>query len=265
MRKAAVVSTGAFVAPTIITVDAADAQALTSPPPEPPGRPGSPASDVGGSPGTLTPAATGTQPPARTTVSRARGRTELPRTGADLDRLVVAGPPRPEGRRSCSGAPTPSPRAPRLLTPGPRYRQKQATGPARSLRERLRPVLSRPEEPGQRHAGEWAGVPGSARAYAADAAGNNPGTTGPPDRPRTPGRLSRDPCTHTPPNRSETRPTSTRGQRRDDRSCSRRAQLSGRSRRNHSSSPTLGASLNETPGRPRFSTHRRLAGSGGSR
>jgi hypothetical protein len=91
MRKAAVVSTGAFVAPTIITVDAADAQALTSPPPEPPGRPGSPPSDVGGSPGTLTPAATGTQPPARTTVSRATGRTELPRTGADLDRLVVAG------------------------------------------------------------------------------------------------------------------------------------------------------------------------------
>jgi hypothetical protein len=91
MRKAAVVSTGAFVAPTIITVDAAEAQALTSPPPEPPRRPSPPPSDVGSSPGTLTPRATGTQPPAQATGSRATGRTELPRTGADLDRLVVAG------------------------------------------------------------------------------------------------------------------------------------------------------------------------------
>jgi hypothetical protein len=91
MRKAAVVSTGAFVAPTIITVDPADAQALTSPPPEPPRRPGSPPSDVGSSPGALPQRATGTQPPAEATGSWAIGRTELPRTGADLDRLVVAG------------------------------------------------------------------------------------------------------------------------------------------------------------------------------
>jgi hypothetical protein len=91
MRKAAVVSSGAFVAPTIITLDAADAQALTSPPPEPPGRPGSPPSDIGRSAGKLTPRATGTRPPAQTPGSRATGRTELPRTGTDLDRLVVAG------------------------------------------------------------------------------------------------------------------------------------------------------------------------------
>jgi hypothetical protein len=91
MRKAAVVGTGAFVTPTIITVDAAEAQALTSPPPEPPGRPGSPPDDVGGAPGTVTPRATGTQPPAQAIGSRAAGRTELPRTGADLDRLIVAG------------------------------------------------------------------------------------------------------------------------------------------------------------------------------
>ena len=91
MRKAAVVGTGAFVAPTIITVDAADAQALASRPPEPPGRPGSPPSDVDSSPGTLTPRATGTQPPAQAIGSRAAGRTELPLTGADLDRLIVAG------------------------------------------------------------------------------------------------------------------------------------------------------------------------------
>jgi hypothetical protein len=37
------------------------------------------------------PRATGTQPPVETTGSWATGRTELPRTGADLDRLVVAG------------------------------------------------------------------------------------------------------------------------------------------------------------------------------
>jgi hypothetical protein len=91
IRKAVVVSTGAFVAPTIITVDVADAQALTSPPPEPPGRPGSPPGEVGSSPGRVTPRATGTQPPGQATGSRAAGRTELPRTGADLDRLVVAG------------------------------------------------------------------------------------------------------------------------------------------------------------------------------
>jgi hypothetical protein len=91
MRKAAVVSTGAFVAPTIITMDAADAQALTSPPPEPPGPPGSPPSDVGSAPGAVTPRST-TQPPAqaRGRGNRATGRTALPRTGADLDRLVVA-------------------------------------------------------------------------------------------------------------------------------------------------------------------------------
>jgi hypothetical protein len=117
MRKAAVVSTGAFVALTIITVDAADSQALTSPPPEPPGPPGSPPSDVGSSPAALTPRATGTQPPAQATGSRATGRTELPRTGTNSIGLSWLGcPPEPEARRSCSGAPKPSPRAPRLLT-----------------------------------------------------------------------------------------------------------------------------------------------------
>lgn len=91
MRKAAVVSAGAFVAPTIITVDAADAQALTSPPPEPPGKPQSPPVDRGTSPGTASPPATGAQPNARTARRRVTGRTQLPRTGADLDRLVIAG------------------------------------------------------------------------------------------------------------------------------------------------------------------------------
>jgi hypothetical protein len=62
MRKAAVVGTGAFVVPTIITVDPADAQALTSPPPEPPGRPESPPVEVGRSRGTQSLPAPGTQP-----------------------------------------------------------------------------------------------------------------------------------------------------------------------------------------------------------
>ena len=91
------------------------------------------------------------------------------------------------------------------------------------------------------------------------AAGDHPGTTGPPDRPRTPGRLCRGPCTHSPPYRSETRRTSTRGRRQDDRSCSRRARLSDRSRRNHSSSQTLGAGPHETPGQLRSGIHRRSA------
>jgi hypothetical protein len=89
MRKAAVVGSGAFVVPTIITVDPADAQALTSPPPEPPGRPESPPAEVSGSPGTVAQPA-GAQPD-RAARSRTTTRTELPRTGANLDRLVAAG------------------------------------------------------------------------------------------------------------------------------------------------------------------------------
>jgi hypothetical protein len=89
MRKAAVVGSGAFVVPTIITVDPADAQALTSPPPEPPGRPGSPPAEAGGAPGTAA-QPTGSQ---RSQAGRTRttGRTELARTGANLDRLAAAG------------------------------------------------------------------------------------------------------------------------------------------------------------------------------
>ncbi len=90
LRKAAVGS-GAFLAPMIIAVDPADAQALNSPPPEPPGRPKSPPVDLGSSPGTVSPPATGAQPSGRAAGSRVAGRTELPRTGEDLDRLAVAG------------------------------------------------------------------------------------------------------------------------------------------------------------------------------
>jgi hypothetical protein len=87
LRKAGVVGTGAFAVPMIITVDPADAQALTSPPPEPPGRPESPQVDAGSG----TASSPGTRQGTRATGSRVTRRTELPRTGADLDRLVVAG------------------------------------------------------------------------------------------------------------------------------------------------------------------------------
>jgi hypothetical protein len=89
MRKAAVVGSGAFVVPTIITVDPADAQALNSPPPEPPGRPASPPAEADGSPGIVAqPAAT---QPNQANRTRTSTRSELPRTGANLDRLVAAG------------------------------------------------------------------------------------------------------------------------------------------------------------------------------
>jgi LPXTG-motif cell wall-anchored protein len=89
MRKAAVVGSGAFVVPTIITVDPADAQALTSPPPEPPGQHDSPPAEASDSPGTVAqPAATRPNPANRT---RTTTRTELPRTGANLDHLAAAG------------------------------------------------------------------------------------------------------------------------------------------------------------------------------
>jgi hypothetical protein len=72
-----VVGAGAFAVPMIITVHPADAQALTSPPPEPRGS---------GTVGSVAPS--GTQPASRSQASR---HTELPRTGAGIDRLVAAG------------------------------------------------------------------------------------------------------------------------------------------------------------------------------
>jgi hypothetical protein len=81
VRRAAVVGTGAFVVPMIITVDPAEAQALTSPPPKPPGKPESPPVSEGAS----------AQPQAQPAGRRVTTRTELPRTGANLDRLAVAG------------------------------------------------------------------------------------------------------------------------------------------------------------------------------
>jgi hypothetical protein len=85
LTKAAVVGTGAFAMPMIVTVDPADAQALTSPPPQPPGsstRPESPAVERASAARSAEPDAAG---------RRVSGRTELPRTGADIDRLVAAG------------------------------------------------------------------------------------------------------------------------------------------------------------------------------
>jgi hypothetical protein len=86
LRKA-VVGSGAFAVPTIITVGPADARALTSPPPEPPGRPQSPSVDQGSE----IASPPGTPQGRRDSGTRMTRRTELPRTGMDLDRLVVAG------------------------------------------------------------------------------------------------------------------------------------------------------------------------------
>jgi hypothetical protein len=83
LRKVAVAGTGAFAVPTIVTVDPADAQALTSPPPEPPVssmKPENPEAGVAGSPAAK-----------RGSHRQVSARTELPRTGADIDRLVAAG------------------------------------------------------------------------------------------------------------------------------------------------------------------------------
>ena len=65
----------------IMTVDLADAQALTSPPPEPPGSSTKPEHPQTG----------GARPPQRVPRRRESARTELARTGADIDRLVAAG------------------------------------------------------------------------------------------------------------------------------------------------------------------------------
>jgi hypothetical protein len=90
LRKAAVGGTGAFAIPMIVSVDPADAQSVTSPPPEPPGaakEPDAPGVDLVGSPG----AGTGTTGDRGTTSRSVFGRTELPRTGADIDRMLTAG------------------------------------------------------------------------------------------------------------------------------------------------------------------------------
>ena len=87
LRRTAIAGTSAFVVPTIVTVDPAVAQALTSPPPEPPG-PQPPARHLTGPVG-LDPSHEGVDGiRQRVPVTE---RTELPRTGADIDRLVAAG------------------------------------------------------------------------------------------------------------------------------------------------------------------------------
>ena len=91
LRKVAVAGTGAFALPMIVTVDAADAQALTSPPPESPERPSPPDTAPAGSSRPGAPAPSPRAGRANPVAARASGRTELPRTGANLDRLTAAG------------------------------------------------------------------------------------------------------------------------------------------------------------------------------
>jgi hypothetical protein len=83
LRRAAVVSAGAFVVPTIATISPAGAQEITSPPPEPP----APPTQVGG----ITIPGSPPSPPAQVAGTQVAGRTSLPRTGAEIDDLLVAG------------------------------------------------------------------------------------------------------------------------------------------------------------------------------
>lgn len=92
LRRLAAAGTGAFALPMIVTVNPADAQALTSPPPESLERPSPPDAAPRGSarPGAPAPSSgAGLANPV--TLGRAGGRSELPRTGANLDRLTAAG------------------------------------------------------------------------------------------------------------------------------------------------------------------------------
>jgi hypothetical protein len=85
-------STGAFAVPMIVTVGPADAQAPTSPPPEPPGssnRPPSSAVQPVNEPAAGSGAQNSTTGGSRASHRGASGRTELPRTGADIDRMVA--------------------------------------------------------------------------------------------------------------------------------------------------------------------------------
>ena len=78
LRKATI-GTGAFAVPMILRVDPADGQALASPPPESPAQT-PPATGV-----------TGSTAPGPSASGSVGGRGELPRTGADIDRLAAAG------------------------------------------------------------------------------------------------------------------------------------------------------------------------------
>jgi hypothetical protein len=86
LRKTA--AAGAFAIPIIVTVDPADAQTVTSPPPQPPGSSEQPRSpvDLSASPGAGSPRTGDSQ-----TQRGVAGRVDLPRSGADIDRLVAAG------------------------------------------------------------------------------------------------------------------------------------------------------------------------------
>lgn len=81
LRRAAAVGTAAWVVPTIVSIDVAGAQQITSPPPTPPDE------DVGAV--TVTPPAQ--QPAGQPAGTQVAGRTALPRTGVELNQVAVAG------------------------------------------------------------------------------------------------------------------------------------------------------------------------------
>ncbi|MFP5255287.1 MAG: hypothetical protein ACLGI8_05485 [Acidimicrobiia bacterium] len=83
LRRAAVVGAGVWAVPTIISIDPAGAQAVTSPPPEPPVEVGGVTVRPSPTPGPAVGSAQGG--------TQVQGRTVLARTGAEVDDLLVAG------------------------------------------------------------------------------------------------------------------------------------------------------------------------------
>lgn len=86
VRRVATAGTVAWAAPAILTMNPAAAASLTSPPPGGPGDPDDP--DVLGTTDIVDPGVEAPPQVLGTQVARAG---ELPRTGADLDQIAVAG------------------------------------------------------------------------------------------------------------------------------------------------------------------------------
>jgi len=95
LRRAATVGGAVWVVPSIITVDVASANGVTSPPPKPPtqvkGAVVVPEPSIGDPSiaANVDPATAANGDPS--TGASVAGRSELPRTGADLDDIAIAG------------------------------------------------------------------------------------------------------------------------------------------------------------------------------
>ena len=81
LRRAALVGTTVWAVPTIVTIDVAGSQQMTSPPPTRPPAVGN----------VTDPRLPAQQTAAQSTPTQVAGRTELPRTGIELNEVAVAG------------------------------------------------------------------------------------------------------------------------------------------------------------------------------